>query len=81
MITGGAGNNPAGVSTLSAALKAGVVVRLKLSAAQRDSANTAISSDWVPSNMETYVAGKDIAQDALGNLADPTLPANPDNLK
>lgn len=81
MITGGNGNNPAGISTLSSGLRAGVVVRQKLSASQKDSAGTAIASDWVASNMDTYVAGKDIAQDTLGNLADPNIPANPDNLK
>lgn len=80
MVLGQGGNNPAGISTLSAALTAGVVVQLKLSASQNDISGAAIVSDWVPSTLATLIAGKDISQDAAGNLAAPTMIANPDNL-
>lgn len=62
--------------------KAGIVYMHKLSGGQKDDTGAPIDSEWVPVFTEAAIVGKDLdAQDALGNLADPNLVANPDNIK
>ncbi|NMM28674.1 MAG: DUF839 domain-containing protein [Glaciimonas sp.] len=64
--------------------KAGAVYQLDLADAQKDDTGVAIDSAWVPVFMATVPAlvGADLAvPDALGNLADANLIANPDNIK
>jgi secreted PhoX family phosphatase len=63
---------------------AGAVYALNLRGGQKDDANAAIDSQWVPVDMAAVPAllGEDLAaQDALGNWANPDKVANPDNLK
>ena len=47
----------------------------------KDTSGAAMNSEWVPVHTRALLAGKDIAADDLGNLADPNLVSNPDNLK
>jgi uncharacterized protein len=63
--------------------KAGAVYAMNMKGSQKDSANTAIDSDWVPVDMGTIAAlvGEDMAKDAMGNTAVVDKIANPDNLK
>lgn len=63
------------------ALKAGGVMQHNLSGGQKDLDGKAIISEWVPVHTKALIVGKDMPADALGNLADPELIANPDNLK
>ncbi|WP_201446440.1 PhoX family protein [Burkholderia gladioli] len=65
-------------------ISAGAVYALNLKGGQRDSAGTAIDSEWVPVDMSAPAAlvGEDLAAaDALGNTANADKIANPDNLK
>ena len=48
---------------------------------QIDSTNVAINSEWVPSESNVLLKGKDISFDSFGNTADPSQIASPDNLK
>jgi hypothetical protein len=67
----------------------GAVYTQHLSGSQKDSAGAAIASEWVPVDMagvpelvsSDLGGGKMRAQDALGNFADPSKIATPDNLK
>ena len=65
-----------------AKLKAGAVYELPMAGGQKDQNGEAINSDWVGTKMAVPAAllGVDIEADALGNVADPTKIANPDNL-
>ena len=67
--------------TVEKAIVAGGVFAHDLAGAQKDTAGTAINSEWVPVRTRALLIGEDIAADALGNLANPDKIANPDNLK
>ncbi|GAB7545686.1 PhoX family protein [Cupriavidus sp. 8B] len=73
-------NAQSGIS-VPAALKAGGVMQHNLTGGQKDLDGAAINSEWVPVHTKALIVGKDTAADALGNLADPDMIANPDNLK
>jgi secreted PhoX family phosphatase len=64
-------------------ITAGATYELKLSAGQKDKANAAIGSDWVPTTMAAIAAlvGEDQTADAVGNTANVDKVATPDNLK
>lgn len=62
-------------------LTAGGILEHKLTGGQKDSTNTAINSEWAPSESNLLLKGKDISFDSLGNTADPEQIASPDNLK
>lgn len=65
-------------------ISAGATYELKLSVGQKDTAGTAIGSDWVPTVMTAIPAlvGEDLKTlDAFGNSANVDKIANPDNLK
>ena len=81
MVAGQASNDAAGFVSLGSATNAGAVTRSTLAAGQFDRAGSAIDSAWVPTDLGTLLVGKDISADALGNTADPTIMANPDNIK
>ena len=82
MVKGNAAWNPDYNITIDKALNAGGVLAHTLSTGQKDSAGTAINSDWVPSVTKTLLVGEDLATaDALGNLANPDKIGAPDNLK
>ena len=73
-------NAQSGIS-VDKALNAGAVMQHKLDGGRKDLDGDAISSEWVPVHTKALIVGTDIAGDALGNLADPEMIANPDNLK
>lgn len=81
MVKAGKGWNAASGIALDKPLIAGGVLAHTLSAGQNDHTGAAIKSDWVPSMTRALLMGEDIAPDALGNLANPNLVSNPDNLK
>lgn len=81
MVKGNAAYNEAYGVGVDKALNAGGVFAHTLSTSQKDTAGTAISSDWVPSLTRALLVGEDIAADALGNTGHPDKIANPDNLK
>jgi hypothetical protein len=54
---------------------------LNLKGGQKDTAGTAINSEWVPVDTKALLVGEDITADALGNTANPNKIGNPDNLK
>lgn len=81
MVKGGKGWDGIHGVTVDKALIAGGIVAHSLSGDQKDTQGQAISSDWVPSHTRALLVGEDIAQDALGNLANPDKISNPDNLK
>ncbi len=63
---------------------AGAVYALNMKGAQKDTAGTAIDSEWVPVDMGAVPAlvSEDLATpDALGNKANADKVANPDNIK
>ncbi|SAL35600.1 alkaline phosphatase [Caballeronia udeis] len=65
-------------------INAGAVYALNLKAGQRDTSGTAINSEWVPVDMAAPAAltGEDLSTpDAIGNTANASKIANPDNLK
>ena len=62
-------------------LTAGGILEHKLANGQKDSTNTAINSEWVPSESNLLLKGTDISFDNFGNTADPEKIASPDNLK
>ena len=62
-------------------LLAGVVMALNLKGGQKDTANGAIHSEWMPVDTKPLLAGEDIVADALGNTGNPNKICNPDNLK
>ena len=63
--------------------KAGAVYELSLATGQKDTAGNAINSDYIASTMNAVTAliGLTVAKDSLGNTADQSKIANPDNLK
>lgn len=68
--------------SFSKAINSGAVVAHDMTGGQSDSNGTPINSDWVAYRSRVLVAGVDLASmDNLGNTADPTKIANPDNLK
>jgi len=80
MTTNHGGNEPADHVKVSAN-SAGGTYELNLEGGVFDSSGAPIASDWVAIDMAGLVLGKPITKDAVGNTADPELPANPDNLK
>lgn len=62
-------------------ITAGGILEHTLTGGQKDSSNIAINSEWVPSQSNLLIKGKDISFDSLGNTADPEQIASPDNLK
>ncbi len=81
MIKTGKGWNAQSMIELEKPLIAGAVMTSKLEGNQRDQLGNAIKSNWVPSQISALIVGRDIEQDELGNLADPNMISNPDNLK
>ena len=81
MIKGGKGWNSQSMIELNKPLIAGAIMTSKLEGNQRDQSGHPINSDWVPSQLSALIAGQDIEQDELGNLANPDTISNPDNLK
>ncbi len=67
--------------TLDTAVVAGGILEHKLAGGQKDTRGGVIHSEWVPTKTRALLLGEDIAQDALGNTANPEKIANPDNLK
>ena len=63
-------------------VKAGATFAIDVNGGQKDQNGQAISSDWVGVAMSVPegLLGKDIAVDALGNIADVEKVANPDNV-
>jgi secreted PhoX family phosphatase len=62
-------------------LIAGCVMASQLSGGLKDQLGNSIPSEWMPRQMYSLLKGEDIAPDALGNLANPDMISNPDNLK
>ncbi|MDT9000516.1 DUF839 domain-containing protein [Paucibacter sp. APW11] len=82
MVKGNAAWNEAYGITLDKALNAGGVLAHTLSGGQKDTADAAINSEWVPTKTKMLLVGEDLAvADALGNLANPDKIGAPDNLK
>ncbi|MDI1244921.1 MAG: DUF839 domain-containing protein, partial [Rhodoferax sp.] len=81
MVKAGKGWNAASGIALDKALVAGGIMAHTLTGGQSDQTGIAIQSEWVPSVMRALLMGQDIAPDALGNLANPDMVSNPDNLK
>jgi uncharacterized protein len=81
MVKGGKGWNEASGIALDKPLIAGGVMAHNLNGGQKDMAGAEIKSDWVPVHTRALFVGQDIAADALGNLANPDMVSNPDNLK
>jgi secreted PhoX family phosphatase len=81
MVVGGKGYTAGNGISIDKALKAGAVMALNLKGGQKDTAGTAINSEWMPADTKALLVGTDMAADALGNTADPNNIANPDNLK
>ena len=89
MVAGNAANVPSNGVSVPKQLVAGVVMALNLKGGQKDTDGTAISSEWMPVDTATLLAGEDLLDsdgktlkgDALGNTANPNKIANPDNLK
>lgn len=81
MVKGGKGWNEQSRIAFAKPLIAGGVLKHQLTGDQKDTSGAAIRSDWVPAYTNVLFRGEDIAQDALGNTANPDMVANPDNLK
>jgi secreted PhoX family phosphatase len=81
MIKGGKGWNAQSGIAVDKALIAGGVLAHNMAGGQNDQSGAAINSEWVPFQTRALFMGEDIASDALGNLANPELVSNPDNLK
>ena len=82
MVKNNAAWNEAYGITLDKALNAGSVLAHTLTGGQKDTAGTAINSEWVPVQTKALLVGEDLATaDALGNLANADKIAAPDNLK
>jgi secreted PhoX family phosphatase len=78
--TGKGWNANSGIA-LNEPLIAGGIFAHQLTGGLQDHLGNPILSDWMPRQMYPILKGEDIAQDALGNLANPDLISNPDNLK
>jgi secreted PhoX family phosphatase len=81
MVKGGKGWNEGSNVTVEKPLVAGCILAHTLTGGQKDTSGDAMNSEWVPVHTKALLAGKDIPADELGNLADPNMVANPDNLK
>ena len=89
MVAGNAVNVPGNGISIPKQLVAGGVMELSLVGGLKDTAGTAIASEWMPSNVRPLIVGQDLLDtdgktlkgDALGNTANPDYIANPDNLK
>ncbi|MDN5506323.1 MAG: DUF839 domain-containing protein [Comamonas sp.] len=89
MVAGNAANVPGNGVSVPKQLVAGVVMALNLKGGQKDTTGTAINSEWMPVDTAALLAGEDLLDsdgktlkgDALGNTANPSKIANPDNLK
>jgi secreted PhoX family phosphatase len=81
MVAGNAYNTVGNGVSIPKALNAGAVMALNLKGGLKDTAGTAINSEWMPVDTKALITGEDIAADALGNTANPDKIANPDNLK
>ena len=89
MVAGNTVNVPGNGISIPKQLVAGGVMELSLVGGLKDTAGTAIASEWMPSNVRPLIVGQDLLDtdgktlkgDALGNTANPDYIANPDNLK
>lgn len=81
MIRSGKGWNAQSNIELSKPLIAGGIMTSKLTGNQKDQLGNALNSEWVPTSFSALLVGEDIEQDRLGNLANPDMISNPDNLK
>ena len=81
MVKTGKGWNAASGIALDKALIAGGIMAHSMAGGQKDQAGGDIKSEWVPVQTRALLVGEDMAADALGNLANPELVSNPDNLK
>lgn len=81
MVKGGKGWNAESNIALDKPLVAGGVVAHTLAGGQKDHLGESIQSEWVPIQSKMMLIGEDIPADALGNLANPDMIGNPDNLK
>jgi secreted PhoX family phosphatase len=89
MVAGNALNTVGNGVSIPKQLVAGAVMALNLKGSIKDSAGTAINSEWMPVDIKALLAGEDLLDtdgktlkgDALGNTANPDKVANPDNLK
>jgi secreted PhoX family phosphatase len=81
MVKGGKGWNAQSGIAVDKALIAGGVLAHNMAGGQTDQSAAPINSEWVPFQTRALFMGEDIASDALGNLANPELVSNPDNLK
>ena len=81
MVAGNASNTVGNGISIAKALNAGAVMALNLKGGVKDTAGSAIVSEWMPVDTKALLVGEDITADALGNTANPDKIANPDNLK
>jgi hypothetical protein len=81
MIRSGKGWNAQSNIEVAKPLIAGGIMTSKLEGNQKDQFGNALNSEWVPSSISALIVGEDIEPDALGNLANPNMISNPDNLK
>jgi len=81
MTRGGKGWNAYSNIDVPKPLIAGGIMSSKLTGMQKDQTGASIKSEWVPTTISALIVGQDIEQDALGNLANPDMISNPDNLK
>jgi len=81
MVKGGKGFNEESNIALDKALNAGGVVEHKLGGGVSDTKGAKIVSEWVPLSSKMLLVGEDIKADDLGNLSNPNIIGNPDNLK
>jgi secreted PhoX family phosphatase len=81
MIRSGKGWNAQSNIELNKPLIAGGVMTSKLAGNQKDQFGNTLNSEWIPTSLSALLVGEDIEQDQLGNLANPDMVSNPDNLK
>ena len=81
MVAGNLANVPGNGVSIPKLLNAGAIMMLNLKGGIKDTAGSAIVSEWMPVDLKALMAGEDIGSDALGNTANPDKVANPDNLK
>lgn len=81
MIRSGKGWNAQSNIEVAKPLIAGGIMTSKLEGNQKDQFSNTLNSEWVPSSISALIVGEDIEPDALGNLANPNMISNPDNLK
>lgn len=81
MAKGGKGWNSQSNIEIAKPLIAGGIMTSKLAGNQSDQSGAPINSEWVPTTISALMVGEDIEPDQLGNLANPNMISNPDNLK